>query len=412
MSKVCTIPIVLASDAGYLPFVYTTIYSVLKSRKAEYKLLFYIMVPAGTISVNYDEKWKFENYEIEYIEVSNDYFSDVPITINHITKPTYYRLLIPEYLKEYKKCIYLDADLLVCSDLSALYGIDIEDQYLAAGLGIGVLFSEECEKILARYLGIESAKQYFNAGVLVMNLEKIRKEGLVNSFLEYSTKSWSCQDQDVLNICCYEKTKIFHLKYNIYSIGYGYERHMLETRFSEQEINAALENPCIIHYATALAKPWKNLKTVMGELWWEIACLALPDAVYQEIRQNAENQMPVYHTSDIVSKINSCSKMIIFGCGQAGKQLFDFLKAWGKEGAVYEFWDNAAGYEKRSYQNVPIVKPQRREGEDFLVVVSVQREQEEIKKQLYKLGFDENNIVVYRFNDIEAWFGTDPKYRW
>lgn len=407
-----TVPIVLASDAGYLPFAYTTIYSVLKSRKAEYKLLFYIMVPVGTILVNYDEQWKFENYKIEYIEVSNDYFSDAPITINHITKPTYYRLLISEYLKKYKKCIYLDVDLLACSDLSALYGIDIEEQYLAAGLGIDVLFTEESEKILARYLGIESAKEYFNAGVLVMNLEKIRKEGLVNSFFEYSTKPWNCQDQDVLNICCYEKTKIFHLKYNIYSIGYGYERQMLKTRFSEQEIKVALENPCIIHYATALAKPWKNLKTVMGDLWWEIACSALPDSIYQEIRQKAEDQMLVYHTSDIVAKVKSCSKMIIFGCGQAGKQLFDFLEAWGKEEAVYEFWDNAAGYEKRSYQNVPIVKPQRRDGKDLLVVISVQREQEEIKKQLYQLEFDDDNIVVYRFNDIEAWFGTDPKYRW
>lgn len=61
-----------------------------------------------------------------------------------------FRLLLPELINE-QKCIYLDSDIVVCRDISELYGIDISD-YDIGGAFSPLYFKqkERAEKIVER----------------------------------------------------------------------------------------------------------------------------------------------------------------------------------------------------------------------------------------------------------------------
>lgn len=404
------IPIVLASDSNYLPFVYVAVYSILKNRKFSCWLSFYIMVPEGTCRRNYDKDWGFDRYEVNYIEISDSFFAEVEMTIEHITKPTYYRLLIPEFLKGFKKCIYFDADILVYNDVYELFQIDISDVYLAAGLGVDAEFTEKSQVELAEYLGIPSARYYFNAGVLVMNLDKMRTDEMSEAFLECSKNKWTCQDQDVLNICCYGKIRILPLKYNVYSLGYGYEREKLNIKFSEQEIQEGLECPCVLHYATEQTKPWRNIKAVKAYKWWQVAREALSATIYSEIFQKAEKQTKVYEISELIPKFDLCRNAIIFGCGKMGKQLLPILEK-REQGKVIGFWDNDPKYTGMTYQGLSIGLPEVRKGNDLLIVIACRHGVDGIKEQLHELGFPDREIAVYELWSMDSWIRTDHKYR-
>ena len=404
------IPVVLAGDAEYLPFVYVTIYSILKHRINDSFLSFFILVPEGTEIPGESMQWEFENYEIHHTEIAETYFSDSPLTIGHITKPTYYRLLIPDLLPEYDKCIYLDADLLVFGDIMELYRTDVSGNYLAAGLGIDIFFTKEYERSLADYLQLPSAVSYFNAGVLVMNLADMRAAGLTGQFVECSRKGWQCQDQDVLNICCYGKTKILHLKYNVYSAGYSYEMKQMETRFSREELEEGLAHPFIIHYAAGSTKPWYNLNAVRAEIWWQTAGSALPEQLYKNIHEKAAVHTGSYRASDLIPKFDYYHKIIIFGCGQAGKLLYSFLEQ-RQPGKITAFWDNNPKKHNQTYGHIPVTGPQAKKESDVCVLIACQRGADEVRKQLAGLGFSDRETAVYKSGSLELWFAMNDEYR-
>lgn len=58
-------------------------------------------------------------------------FEKAQICNTHLSKAAYFRLLIPELIREYDKCIYLDCDIIVHGDLKELYEIELGNNYLA-----------------------------------------------------------------------------------------------------------------------------------------------------------------------------------------------------------------------------------------------------------------------------------------
>ena len=107
----------------------------------------------------------------------------------------FYRLLIPYVLPaETEKAIYLDGDIVVTMDINEFWQIDLEDKPL------GVVNSNQIS-----LKSIVEAKDYFNSGVLFMNLKVLRgadeiiKNGL--KFFEENPQHVRWPDQDILNYC-------------------------------------------------------------------------------------------------------------------------------------------------------------------------------------------------------------------
>lgn len=184
--------------------------------------------------------------------------------LNHISRATYYRLLIPEILpKDINKVIYFDCDIIINQSIQDLWNIDIKNFAIAAVLQIGSGFEAE-------RLGYPIEYGYFNAGVNVINMDYWRKNNISRKLMEYlATNSYKIKyhDQDVLNAVLYDRT--YHLKpmWNMTSQVYGYflnqrgdkkEGKVINT-YTEEKLNISLykNNPIVIHYVSK-PKPWQN----------------------------------------------------------------------------------------------------------------------------------------------------------
>ncbi|MCF7529449.1 glycosyltransferase family 8 protein [Neisseria sp. ZJ104] len=181
----------------------------------------------------------------------------------HINEATYYRLLIPTSAAE--KALYLDCDLVVNTDLLPLYQTDLGDNYLAATVDGVLNYTDHC------YYEFPDLKPYFNAGMLLFNQDKWKREGLVEKALAMAGQyNFYYCDQDLLNALCLKRWLAVDPKWNYQvaaewgmpaegNIDYDGYADYLKTKESV---------PHIIHF-TGPHKPWAdNLQQPFREYYW------------------------------------------------------------------------------------------------------------------------------------------------
>jgi lipopolysaccharide biosynthesis glycosyltransferase len=167
----------------------------------------------------------------------------------HLTSGMYLRLFMAEYLEnDIEKVLYLDSDLIVCGDISDMWGLDLGDYYLGAA-------PEPYYKQRSR-LNFGPGDLYINSGVLLVNLAKWRSDNVSRRFIDFAEaniESLQSPDQDILN--CVLRGKIIN-------IGYRWNWQALFPRFLPDELGLSTEeyagmrrSPSLIHY-TSRYKPW------------------------------------------------------------------------------------------------------------------------------------------------------------
>lgn len=178
---------------------------------------------------------KGDSIQFHFIDTS--IFDDVKERLHRFTVGTMFRLMLPEMLPNLDKIIYLDADLLVNLDIKELWNIDISNYFVA-----GVRDYGTCHHTFTPYPvreGMVDRQNYINAGVLILNLNKIRSYGNIkNQSIQYliDNPESSLFDQDALNVVCRNSILILDDKWNVY---------VCIVRF---ENNKELDD-CIYHYA-------------------------------------------------------------------------------------------------------------------------------------------------------------------
>ena len=272
-----TIPIILAADNNYAPYMSVLMISILKNAKSNPFIDFYLLVPDS-----FDNKYEkliqkdckfYKNKQINFINIKNA-FSNTKQMISHITKQTYYRLQAADILPEkYDKCVYLDIDTIVNNDLSELFSIDLEYNYVAGVRAPGYrydAFPSKWNQFYAERIGIPSVDKYINAGVIVLNLKEIRANNLTSVLCEEALKNYPTQDQDVINKVFYNRIKILPFYYNAQTIRVFEEDEKLLKLFTKEEIDKTRKEPFIIHYSTQ-TKPWNDRKCIFANYWWKYA---------------------------------------------------------------------------------------------------------------------------------------------
>ncbi len=271
------IPIVLASDKNCISQMYTTILSALENKKQESFYEFYCLIPQKfskyTNNKFYKLVKKYKNANLKFVKMNNA-FSDIKMQIPHITYPTFYRLKMADLLpQEYEKAIYLDIDITVLEDLTELFNINLEDNYIGGVHSINY-FNDYITKSKPYYdsIGIPDMRYYINAGVMLWNLKKIREDNLTAKFLELSKNTYKYMDQDIINLTCYGKIKHIDFKFNtMTSIKQSFfdkpeNRQQVFDFYGEKSFQNAVEHPVIIHYASD-AKPWNNTQISYRKQW-------------------------------------------------------------------------------------------------------------------------------------------------
>lgn len=191
---------------------------------------------------------EFYNFEVKNI-------TKFPIqTWTHFRESCYYRLFAPSVLPEdIDKILYLDGDMIVCHDLTELWHIDISDYAVA-----GVMNQTEDVKCYNR-LRYPMRKRYINNGVLLINLDYWRTNRLEEKFVDVilnHPEMIVMADQDVLNHVVQDSKLVLPLKYNVQEkFFYKLENMTFDYWERKEEIEQAIHNPWIIHYAGNI-KPW------------------------------------------------------------------------------------------------------------------------------------------------------------
>ncbi|MBP5345479.1 MAG: glycosyltransferase family 8 protein [Bacteroidales bacterium] len=167
----------------------------------------------------------------------------------HVSIATYYRLFITEVLpKDIHRILYLDGDMIVRHSLSDLWNMDIECYPLGA-------VHDMAEPLNAARLGLSS---YFNAGMLLINLDYWRDNHCLESFLAYigeNEEKILLHDQDVLNGVFASLVKWLPLTYNFQNGFILAQPHKQYNPLLQSEIDDCKNDPAIIHY-TVYNKPW------------------------------------------------------------------------------------------------------------------------------------------------------------
>ena len=191
-------------------------------------------------------------------------------TTEHITVSTMDRLLLPHLLPHLDKVVYLDTDILVRSDIRELFDVELGDLPLAARSSLSETWKTGHHLVYraAKSLPAEASFRFrrlmhrihstlefpvFNAGVLVLNLNILRRDEFCSRFLTWAD-IFQLNDQDILNCYCGDRRGELPGTWNA---------------FPTQEI---LDNPSLVHWAGPL-KPWSAHHTIFKAEWQQYSLL-------------------------------------------------------------------------------------------------------------------------------------------
>ena len=134
-----------------------------------------------------------------FIEVKEEEFKEFPISSRYPLE-IYYRLFASDLLPAtLDRILYLDVDIVVIQSLKELYNMNFEDNLYIACSHV----SENMTHLNAKRLGLNEDVPYINTGVLLMNLELLRKQLNKQDILNYVNtykKKLVLFDQDVFGL--------------------------------------------------------------------------------------------------------------------------------------------------------------------------------------------------------------------
>lgn len=244
--------ICFSADDNYARHLGTAIASILHNGEAENNYNFYVL-DGGIADENKQkliELKKIKDFNIEFYKINPDDFKNCPLNRYYVSLSTFYRFKIPSLLPySLDRVLYLDCDIVVMKDLNEMFSTDFDGCMAAVIEDEGSIHQSERMKFPESHI-------YFNAGILLLNLEELRKfdfEKECFRYLEENREIIRLQDQDILNGIFLDKCKYLHLRWN--ANGRIYIENNLRNNYTEQEIEEATTDPGILHY-TDIHKPW------------------------------------------------------------------------------------------------------------------------------------------------------------
>lgn len=170
-----------------------------------------------------DLKIKFNNFEIVWIDLTvkdrekiiKDFISKSKNSVYTKNIANYSRFLMPDMLPDVKRALYLDTDILVYADIAELYNYDMEGFILGAVTDSYVLADANINKGVESY--IDKKHVYFNAGILLIDCDKWRKQNIYNKIVESDNEIFDKKlfnSQDPVNKCFENNYCILPHKFN------------------------------------------------------------------------------------------------------------------------------------------------------------------------------------------------------
>ncbi len=281
----------LALDANYLPWAATVVRSCLLADPAQ--VLRVHILHDGSILP--DDRSRLASMvgegpsTVEFSGVDPGRLSALPANADFGTI-VWLRLLLPELLPETSRVLYLDSDIFVAAPLRPLWETPMGEAPLAAVANV----VEPAVRDHIASLGVDYPGGYFNSGVLLLDLDRMRAEGATDTLFRFARERreplrW--QDQDALNAVFARRWLPLHPRWNAQNSFWVWRDWSLEV-FDPAALAEATTDPGIRHFeGPNAAKPWHYLCTAPGHREFQAALAATPWAGTPLIDRTAATRM-------------------------------------------------------------------------------------------------------------------------
>lgn len=264
--------IAVSINEKYIPYAYVTLTSIFENNRGE-SICIYILhgnINSDALCV-FDKLAEQYHQNILYLKVDQTVFGNMLPHNKEWTMEIYHRLALPELLPpRTDRILYLDVDIIVMDSLSELYRMDLQGKSVGACKDMGVLsgtgpLSEKQARLLTPFME-DGTYFYFNSGVLLMDIDKMRREEKNTAFFVKTGELIADNiygDQDILNY-------VFH-----HDVAYAdAERYNIFARISYnmgRDYDWVKEHGTIVHFAGR--KPWQHeaIRYNTEKLFWEYA---------------------------------------------------------------------------------------------------------------------------------------------
>ncbi|MFW7269136.1 DUF4422 domain-containing protein [Gluconacetobacter sp. Hr-1-5] len=249
------IHIVISFDDKYIDHAMVSLYSLLDNTENRNSVHFHVLHDERLSHANIKKMHaKFPINQFDFYNVSSDTFSNIfPNNRPHISKNTYYRLIMHEFLPDnIGRFIYSDLDTIYCDDITLLWNMDLKEKTLGGCMDEGGITHSR------KLFGKKYNKSYINAGVFVIDLHRAKEKYgnlkflYMESFVK-NIKNITLQDQDIINIAFKDDIELLPLRWNAGGRLYGHNEQ--DVAYSDLQQAEAAKHPAILHF-TGEVKPW------------------------------------------------------------------------------------------------------------------------------------------------------------
>ena len=310
--------VVFMADNAYAQYLAVTICSIVQNSSLDNN--YDLIVFDGGISVENQRKMGSmidgtPNFSLRFFDTVG-FLKDFDKSIFYVNRKfviaTYYRFFIAGILSGYETCLYLDCDLIVNGDVAMLCRTELNGHMVAAvrDLGVSGLVKNNHKK-LSHYvyetLQMGDADSYFNAGVLVMNLARMRQEQVGEKLIEKlkDIKTPLHLDQSIMNALFNGDVEFLNFTYNfMWSFG-GEEKSSFPPAMQD-----AYDHPQIIHYTTTL-KPWNCKSKRLAGYFWKYA----EQTPFREVIETVYQQFLINNRTENTKKYQMYKWMSVIALG-------------------------------------------------------------------------------------------------
>lgn len=257
--------IVYASDDKFAEILGVSLVSLYENSRDMTDIVVYVL-DSGIEKQNKDRllsvSRSYDRHDITFIPAKNiSEKLSMNVAVDRGSLSQYARLFVSSDLPlELDRVLYLDCDIIINRSIGELWNLDLK------GKTIGALM-DAFSKYYRPNIDLEENDVMFNSGVMLIDLEKWRKQNIEEKLMNFiAKKNGRIQqgDQGVLNAVLSHDTYCFEPRFNSVTIFYDFTyKEMLVYRrppmiyaegqrfYTEMQVKEAVENPAIIHFTTS-----------------------------------------------------------------------------------------------------------------------------------------------------------------
>ncbi len=270
--------ILIASSRQHLPYCSVMLESLYRNNEGEHFHVYVILDGSEHADLEplrtQAAKW---GHRIFPLPVDVKRFCDFPTLFNQWPKFLYYKILAADLLPpDADRVLLLESDMIVTKSVRPLYDTEFGENHLAACTLLAQYWKNGWEKELRirrlRRLGILQEDGFFCGGVALLNLKKIREDGIgydtMVRFAERLHYCWGAPEEHLMNAMFHDTRKAMDpFSYCLFPMYWQADERPIEG--SEGAYGT------ILHYAASRKKPWDGyvlgVESEWDRIWWKYA---------------------------------------------------------------------------------------------------------------------------------------------